>query len=171
MKISNGFLALLLVTGFSAHAETDNFNVSLTGTFDNTVPDNCTVTPIATVDLGTLNMHDIKDNANSFVEGLNSLTAFETGATVDIIVNCTVGTSYEFNLDVHFNTAGLSVLFLHDGTDFLSPHASGVKLSSTGTGVNQTFTYNVLVSDNDSNDITTLTGALSATIPATLTVL
>jgi len=156
------FTLLLLLTGFSSHAETDNFNVSLTGTLDNTAPDYCTVTPLSTVDLGTLNMHDIAANANSYNQ--MGFDFYETGVSVDIIVNCTNGTKYKLGYDTHSFDA-LSYFILHNGTGFLNSN-----MSSTGNGINQIHTYNIVFTSLTS-DITDLTGALSATIPLTLTVL
>jgi len=168
MKITQGIVALLLITGFSAHAETDNFNVSLTGTFDNTIPDDCTVSPINTIDLGTLNMHDIYENNNMFLDG--AWKWYEVGVTVDINVNCTNGTNYEFTSD-SFASSGNAMFVIHDGTDFIHP-TSGVTISGTGTGINQRYTYNIIMGNTNSyNSITELTGAFSVSIPLTLTVL
>jgi len=59
-------LSTILVTS-SAIAETDNFNVSLTGTFDNTNPDACTVTPISAINLGTISMYDLVDGGTATI--------------------------------------------------------------------------------------------------------
>jgi len=65
MKFLKGLVLAITLLSTPVFAETDNFNISLTGTFDNTVPDDCTVIPIGTINLGTLNMHDLKDNATN----------------------------------------------------------------------------------------------------------
>jgi len=170
MKITQGIFALLLMTGFSVNAETDNFNISLTGTFDNTVPDNCTVSPIGTVDLGTLNMHDIKANATQqFYMGYDMFNTYDTGATVDITINCTNGTSYNFALDNAINSDGDADFFLFNGTEFLWD--THVQPNTIGDGLNQTFTFKIFIRESSSNDLTLLSGALTATLPITLTVM
>jgi len=173
MNIKTGLAAILLTVGFSVHAETDNFNVSLTGTFDNTVPDVCTVTPIGAINLGTLSMYDVLANMESNGTHVIGEDAYDTGSTVDVVVNCTVGTNYEFGIDSDVNTDGNTGarfwLFDAVGGNFLN-NGNLVVITGTGTGVDQTHTLKVNIS-NGVNPITDLSGNLSIVIPATLTVL
>jgi len=99
--------------------------------------------------------------------------SYDTGSTVDIIVNCTVGTNYEFQTDSNDNYDGVASFRLVSGAMYLGDGIGGEsqKITGVGTELDTTYTYNVYVAEKDGGDITTLTGAFSITIPATLTVL
>jgi len=164
----------LLFVGFSANAETDNFNISLTGTFDNTVPDACSVAPIPTVNLGTINTDDLQLNPFILTPQMLHTQAHDTGVTVDIIVNCTTGTNYEFTLDQMTNVDAITgaLFYLVSGGNFIGDTEGGSKITGTGNGVDQTYTVKVYIgSDLMVTPLAILTGSPSATLPATLTVL
>jgi len=169
MKNLKGFALLITLLSCSVFAETDNFNVSLTGTFDNTIPDDCSITPIGTINFGTLNMHDILANADT--ELYMGDTTYDSGVTVNIIINCSNSTNYELTLDStsHYDFATDVAFYLHDGASFLGTIPDGNELSGTGTGTNQTYSYKIFFQGVLDPDITNINTAFSVIIPATLT--
>jgi len=169
MKITQGIFAISLLTGISVQAETDNFNVSLTGTFDNTVPDDCTVTPMPPVDVGTLMLHDIHTNVPTEISPDSLYDVHDIGIEITVTINCTIGTNYSFEQDfspgIFTTVVGSSVWMLKN-----SDGIAGAGYTSIGTGSDQAFTFDVFLGET-SYDIRNLTGTISTTLPMTLTVL
>jgi len=151
-------------------SETDNFNIPITGTLDNTAPDSCSITPPRAVSLRTLNVHDLLNNESVEIDSIGQ-TAYNTNVRVDIEVICTVGTSYSIYLDSpHFldDSTGAGVELEYLPGRFLTDIAGGEIISGTGTGAATTHRTYVFISKGMNTNLTDISGATSITLALTL---
>jgi len=143
MKILHGILTFLLLSSFSVHAETDNFNMSLTGTFDNALPDNCSVSAPTTINMGTVSSSELMVPEKILLMSGGGKILLDTGIDFNIEVKCTVGTSFNLYPDFLWLEGQDVSVAMYDktGSDILSKLESN--LTGIGTGTSQEFTITV----------------------------
>jgi len=174
MTTLKGLVLFLAIISGSVYAETDNFNIALTGTFDNTIPDDCTVTPLGTINTGTLAVHDIlADNDTRFDPVMGFVTMYNSSVTVTVEVTCTVGVNYELTTQESAMIDGTaqvaSFLYSSEAGGFLGDTALRT-LSGTGTGSTTEHELELYIA-HISSTIDNLSGSFTLNAPLTLTVL
>jgi len=168
-------LFLIVQTHTVKADEVHNFNVTVSGTFTPIEPDNCAITPIGVIDLGTLPLVSIGDAGHSRIS-LNGTKLYDTGYEVTLMVNCSNSINYTINAqpaggipDLHQVGNASWCLSSPLTADSCTHNTVDGTISSTGTGSDQTFIFKILIGES-TDEITNLTGSFSAVIPMTLTV-